>query len=509
MAQFPIGYAHLVSAYGLPARELTLVCCIDTLARQRRETVRAGQTCRIFESSYLKGDGTLAEHLEFALRYEGPNLEVLALLFAQRGKPEIEAWLSATPVGRYARQAGFLYEFLTGHTLDIPIVPSKTRYIPLLDPAKYLTGPETRNAKFGLIVNVLGDAAFCPTVRNTPYIVEQQSKNLKALAAQTLSRYNKPLLDRAAAFLYLKETHSSFSIEREKPSANRAERFAQLLAAAGDVSDLTKDELVRLQNAVIDGRFAEHWFRSQQNWVGREVGSYYKRVDFMPPRPDDVEPLLDGLLAFANRYMQQDTQAFDDVAVAACVAFGFVFIHPFMDGNGRLHRFLIHQMLSRRGFTPRGIILPVSAVMLANLDEYIAALENFSKALAPLVHFDPNVPQVPATGNDALYYRFFDATGQVEFLYSALERTVTHDLEEEIRFLLHYDAAYARLNTEFDWPKGRLDLFIRVLAENKGRLSARKLASHFEFLSDKETADFEAIFREAFEFDSGTASQVS
>lgn len=184
MAQSPIGYAHLVATFGLPARALTLMCCIDTLARQRRETVRAGQTCHIFESSYLKGD-TLIAHLEFALRYEGPNLEVLALLFAQRGKAEIEAWLAATPTGRYARQAGFLYEFLTARTLDVSDVPAKTRYLPLLDPEKYLTGPHIRNAKFGLIVNLLGDPTFCPTVRNTPYIIEQRGKNLKALAPAT------------------------------------------------------------------------------------------------------------------------------------------------------------------------------------------------------------------------------------------------------------------------------------------------------------------------------------
>jgi hypothetical protein len=499
MAQFPIGYAHLIANYELPVRELASVCYIDTAAAQRRESIRAGQTVYIFEPGYLKGEGTLAEHLEFALRYEGPNLEVLALLFARHGKTEIEAWLKSTPRGRYGRQAGFLYEFLTGNTLDVAAVPPKTGYIPLLDPKRFVTGSEIRNARFAVIVNLLGDVNFCPTVRKTDYIIEQQAKNLRAYTATTLARYDKTLLDRAAAFLYLKETHSSFSIEREKPSANRAERFAQLLAAAGDVADVTKEELVRLQNAVIDGRFAETWFRNQQNWVGREVGSYYKRVDFVPPRPEEVEPLLDGLLAFANRYVHQDADASDDVAIAASVAFGFVFIHPFMDGNGRLHRFLIHQMLSRRGFTPRGIILPVSAVMLANLDEYIAALENFSKPLAPLVHFDPNVPEAPATGNDALYYRYFDATRQAEFLYSALERTVTHDLEEEIQFLIHYDVAYSRLNAEFDWPKGRLDLFIRILAEHNGRLSVRKRESHFDFLSEKEVSDFEAIFAEAFE----------
>jgi Fic family protein len=46
------------------------------------------------------------------------------------------------------------------------------------------------------------------------------------------------------------------------------------------------------------------------------------------------------------------------VAIAALVAFGFVFIHPFGDGNGRIHRFLIHQVLSTEGFTPSQPAVP-------------------------------------------------------------------------------------------------------------------------------------------------------
>jgi Fic family protein len=36
----------------------------------------------------------------------------------------------------------------------------------------------------------------------------------------------------------------------------------------------------------------------------------------------------------------------------------FVYIHPFDDGNGRLHRYLIHHVLSRTRFTPAGLVLP-------------------------------------------------------------------------------------------------------------------------------------------------------
>ena len=79
--------------------------------------------------------------------------------------------------------------------------------------------------------------------------------------------------------------------------------------------------------------------------------------------------------------MRTAPDAIDPVIAASALSFGFVFIHPFMDGNGRLHRYLIHESLSVAGFTPKGIILPVSTVIVANLDRYKSALEVFSRPL--------------------------------------------------------------------------------------------------------------------------------
>ncbi|MDZ7769500.1 MAG: Fic family protein [Woeseiaceae bacterium] len=54
----------------------------------------------------------------------------------------------------------------------------------------------------------------------------------------------------------------------------------------------------------------------------------------MPPRPADVPRLMRGLLDMTTRNPEMDAVVF-----AASVAFGFVFVHPFMDGNGRIHRY--------------------------------------------------------------------------------------------------------------------------------------------------------------------------
>jgi Fic family protein len=67
----------------------------------------------------------------------------------------------------------------------------------------------------------------------------------------------------------------------------------------------------------------------------------------------------------------------DPVCAAAAASFGFVFIHQFEDGNGRIHRFLIHQELASSGFTPHQMLFPVSAVMVRDRSRYNEILEGF------------------------------------------------------------------------------------------------------------------------------------
>jgi hypothetical protein len=323
------------------------------------------------------------------------------------------------------------------------------------------------------------------------------SKELKQRTLERLAKYPADLLRRAAAFLYLKETHSSFEVEREKPSPDRARRFADLLREAESGEPLSEQRLVELQNAVVDPRFAEASYRQKQNWIGDDLG-YRKRIAFVPPRPEDVRPLMDGIVALSER-VRRSPESIEPVVAAAAISFGFVFVHPFMDGNGRLHRYLIHETLSTAGFTPKGIVLPVSAVILASMERYVSTLEAFSKQLRDRTSFNPDVPNAPATGNDAVHFRYFDATDQASFLFYALERTVEHDLDEEISFLLGFDRAREALNNLIDWPAHSLDLFIRVVHQNNNRLSKTKRQSHFDWMRDDEVTRFEEIVARSFQ----------
>jgi hypothetical protein len=495
MAIESIGYARLIQIYHLPARQPASSAVIDSAVHGRHTTNTDDFELMRFESRYRPAP-TLVGDLQFALRYEGINLEVLALLFASAGQEELEAWLAAKPESHFARRMGYLYEWLTGKELAAA-APPKAAYVPILDEKlQFGLAGGARNAKFRVIDNLPGNPKVCPLVRKTALLQAMGQKDLKRRTQETLAKYDPDLLRRAAAFLYLKETHSSFEVEREKPSSDRAQRFADLLRQGESGTPLSEDRFVELQNAVVDARFHEHSYRRKQNWIGQDRG-YRKKVDFVPARPEDVPELMNGLVAFSET-LRAKPESTDPVVAAASLAFGFVFIHPFMDGNGRLHRYLIHEVLSSSGFTPKGIVLPVSAVILANLDKYVHVLERMSRPLQARTTYNPDVPEAPATGNDALYFRFFDATEQASFLYWALERTVEHDLEEEIAFLLGFDGARARLSGLLDWPAHSLDLFIRLVHQNGGTLSKTKRQSFFNWLTDDEARRFEALVVEAF-----------
>src|SRR3546814_19688641 len=85
--------------------------------------------------------------------------------------------------------------------------------------------------------------------------------------------------------------------------------------------------------------------------------------DHISARPDDLPILVDGMTAFDRG----PAQAIDAVIAAAVLAFGFVYIHPFQDGNGRIHRYLIHHTLAERGLNPPCVVFPVSAAVLARI----------------------------------------------------------------------------------------------------------------------------------------------
>ncbi len=107
--------------------------------------------------------------------------------------------------------------------------------------------------------------------------------------------------------------------------------------------------------------------REEASWIG---GSAPPNAEYVGPPHQEVRPLLDDLCHFMNR---DDISPIPQAAIAHAQ---FELIHPFGDGNGRVGRCLIHVLLRRRGLAP-AYVPPISLVLGANKDAYIAGLQGF------------------------------------------------------------------------------------------------------------------------------------
>jgi Fic family protein len=136
--------------------------------------------------------------------------------------------------------------------------------------------------------------------------------------------------------------------------------------------EITTELLLQIHRRLVAGtRLAPYagQLRQVQNWIG---GSSYNPCSaaFVPPPPEHVGELFDDLCAFCN------TDELPPVAQAAIAHAQFETIHPFIDGNGRTGRALIHLVLRRRGLAQR-VLPPVSLVLATWANSYIEGLTRY------------------------------------------------------------------------------------------------------------------------------------
>lgn len=485
------GLAALVHACGLKAPLGKPSCVAMGFVKGG---VRRHGDWTIYEKRY-RPEQTLAGHLIFALKHEPLDLLILKRLFQSVGGAAIGALVRSAPTGAQNRRLWFFYEWLTGETLDIPDAVAGS-YTDAIDPKACFTGAPVTSPRHRVRDNLLGVPGFCPVIRRTPALEELVSSRWDERAKDLIGRISKNVIARAASFLLLADSQASHQIEGERPPRNRIERWGRAVAQAGK-HPLSIDELVRLQHIIIeDNRFVRPGLRTEGGFIGDRDPDNNPLPEFISARPEDLDGLLSAMIA-AHRRMGDATV--DAVLHAAAIAFGFVFVHPFEDGNGRLHRYLIHHVLAERGFTPPGMTFPISSVLLDRIDAYRDTLQRHSAPLMPFVEWRPtatlNVEVLNDTGD---LYRYGDATDVAEFLYSCVRRTIEHDLPKEIACLRHHDEAKRRIQDRIEMPDRLIGQLIALITHNDGKLAKRRRTAEFAALTDDEVATIEAIVAEAF-----------
>lgn len=482
----PAGYAALIDAFALNVPVPLRLCAIG---EKHRVYERDGW--RLFTPRHAP-ETTLDGHLVFALKYEGLDLAVLRRLFLAVGPGPIVKRVRQKPTSSYSRRLWFLYEWLLGESLDLPTA-TKGSYVPAVNPDQQFAVEGRLSLRHRVRDNMPGTPAFCPLVFRTEVLAAFVHQDLRLRARQAVAAIPKDMLARAAAFMLLKDSKASYAIEGERPPQDRIQRWGRAIGEAGQ-RPLDLDEFLRLQRILIeDARFVRLGLRSEGGFIGDHDR------DTMAPLPDHVSARHDALPSLMEGLIGFEKIVLDPVVAAAVLAFGFVYVHPFEDGNGRLHRYLIHHMLAQHGFNPPGVVFPVSAVMLDRIADYKRVLESYSARLLPCIRWEVTPKNnVRVLNETADLYRYFDATPHAEFLYACVARTIEEDLPREADFLRRHDSFRKAVTAIVDMPDRLLDLLFHFLGQNDGVLSKRARENEFAALTPKEIVRVEAVFRDLF-----------
>jgi hypothetical protein len=494
MNNIPIGYLAICTHFGLVTLPYYRQSYI-ALHGRGKTIIENNNEIHIYPKTYALNDALdMLANLEFALKHEGINLAIIKQLFHRLDIKLITEKIQLQPTGIYSRKIWFLYEFLMETTLALPDCKN-IKYVDLLDTALYFTANNLKSPRHAINNNLLGNNEFCPFIRRTPMLEEFINKQLNVEAKKMIDKYDASLISRACNYLYTKETMSSFEIERKKPNAGRVARFIKLLQQSSKIKHLSKSTLIELQNIIVDPRFCDKDYRKSQNYIGENIRPGFPKIHYISPKPIDVPHLMQGLLATLER---MENSAIHPVVIAASIAFGFVFIHPFEDGNGRIHRFLIHYILAKTDFSPSNVIIPVSAIMLKKMHEYDTILELFSKPLLTTINDFDLAEDGSLTINQPtkLCYQYLDYTSMVEYLFNCIQEAIREQMENEILFLLHYDQTKSAIQDIVDLPDKDIDLLIKLITQNHGTLARKKREDYFSLLTDAEIKALTACVRQ-------------
>lgn len=497
-----IGGAWLAARYDL--RLVAPLAVQSRIGGRRRTELVDGVAIETYVESMRPAPG-LRGHLTFHLKHEVLHLEMLSRLFEQLDQAELVGWIQQEPTGQYARKAGFLYEWLTDRELEIAAAIGGS-YVNALDDRKLVAaspGKSAVNRRWRVRDNLPGTAAFCPIVRKTREWPGAAAVDVRRLLQELEAEFGEEVLLRSAVWMTLRESKASFAIEGEADQADRIQRFAAVLARRTGEGDLPLSDpaLGDLQREILGARTTLQQFGVRQSpvFVG-EVVRFQEVVHYVAPPADELSAMLNGLAVFWER-----TEGQPAVMRSAVMAFGFVYIHPLADGNGRLHRFLINDVLRRDGVVQDPVIVPISALITRDAAEqraYNRLLDTVSRPLMTALTGHYRFTELQTAYPDGIHsnfqfsgeaiarplWRTIDLTHHVVWLADALKRTIHEHMRHEAHYLQQHAQARAAIKEIIEMPDLQIDRIIRSTEVNQGKLS-NALAKEIPILKEPDLWD--------------------
>lgn len=494
----PIGILWLIQQSGItPALPIYSSSSIGT---RRQTTIQDGLQHQTYQEA-MRPAATIIAHLQFHLRHEIVHFEFLSRLFAHIDKAVIQDWINAEPTGQYARRYAFLYEFFSNQQLTVP-TKLGGNYVDVLNGSQLVVANKAdseKNKRWRVNNNIAGNRYFAPMLVKTEQLLQSAQLDIKAILDELRQTFGEDLLMRSSVWITLGESKASFAIEGEGKQLKRIERFANFMAKNLDQADpLAPQTLATFQQALLGKHslIKQYGIRQSPVFIGETRQGFNEVVHYIAPPYEDLGHYLDGLAEF-----MQKTRGQSSVIRSAVMAFGFVYIHPLADGNGRLHRFLFNHVLRQDGITTDTMILPLSKAIIDNagsLKDYTKILESQSKPLMSLLQDKYYFSKQRHQYNDGIasnlvlddksaaepVWRFLDLTAHVNYLAEVITRVIRHDMQSEAVYLKQHQAAREAIKEYIEMPNDYADRIIRSVQQNNGKLS-NKLIKEIPQLTDK------------------------
>jgi len=174
-------------------------------------------------------------------------------------------------------------------------------------------------------------------------------------------------------------------------------------------------------------------------------------------------------------------------------------MHPLEDGNGRIHRYLLHHVLAKQNFYSQGMIFPISNVILDEIEKYRDVLITHTKPLMNLIEWEATPRgNVKILNDTSDLYRYFDCTKSCEFIYACVQKTVEETLPNELKYLNSFDKSYTAINELLEMPDNKIKSLITFVLQNGNKLSKNKKEKYFAQLTLDEVSIIENIISDNF-----------
>ena len=463
-----IGYEFLQSKVPLRMPPLDRPARVTSVTRIERAETQLS----IPKHAAPKDGASILDHALFALKHEPMQMALLHEAMKLVSIEAIGVALIGQPTSANLRRAAFIWE--KSNNKEIPLTGTTTggNYVDMFDKDDYYTGEVwEKSTRLRVNFNGIGPYSYCPVVQRDPALEKEGSDTLAALRVWATSPRNQEVLERVMNWAYLSETRDSYAIEKEVPSPTKEKAFLSAMEHLSERRPLTIDYLVGLQNTVITEPYAaEAGIRSSQNWLQRG-GHGSLSVRYVPPPPDALGDLMDGFLKMAN-----SRSTVPPLIKASLVSFGFVFLHPFIDGNGRLSRLLAHHSLNYSESLPdvggSPAILPLSVAMKRSERIYLETLESFSKPARALwdVKFIDDGHFVFDFASSPMVYASWSGDRAARFITDCAKAALNESLMDETAYIEAYDLVFDELDRKLDLPNKTINLLIQWTYQNGGRM---------------------------------------